>query len=89
LILWHVLLLVPNIIVVIVSDYDRSIRHFFIGDDDYAGGVSGGVMMMSVITKTKPVSEQNVDGSLYMEEVIGTKRLRTGTPSSFNTTGCL
>jgi len=84
-----VLLLVRNIIAVIVSDYDRSIRHFFIGDDDYAGGVGGGVMMMSVITKTTSVSEQNFDGSLCMEEVIGTNRLQTRTPSSFYTAGCL
>jgi hypothetical protein len=31
-----------NIIGVTALDYDRSIRHFFIGDNDNAGGGSGG-----------------------------------------------
>jgi hypothetical protein len=37
------LVVVWNIIGVIVLDYDRSIRHFFIGDNDYTGCGSGGV----------------------------------------------
>jgi hypothetical protein len=48
------------------------------------------VMMIIVITATTtPLSEQNFDYSLCMEEVIGTNRLQTRTPSSFYTTGCL
>ena len=39
------LFVVWNIIVFTVLDCDRSIRHFFIGDDDYVGDGSGGVMI--------------------------------------------
>jgi len=86
------LLVVWNIIVITVLDYDRSTRHFFIGDDDYGGGGSGGVGYgdeRDYDDDDDACLGTNFDGSLCMEKFIGTNRLQTRTPSSFYTTGCL
>ena len=85
------LLVVWNIIVITDSDYDRSIRHFFIGDDDYGGGGSGSVGYddRDYYYDDDACLGTNFDGSLCMEEIIGPNRLQTRTPSSFYTTGCL
>jgi hypothetical protein len=81
-----------NIIVIMDSDYDRAIRHFFVGDDGYGGGGSGSFGYdddRDYDDDDGACLGTNFDGSLCMEEVIGTNRLQTRTPSSFYTTGCL